>query len=144
MVDQRLKIPLQMSPAPLQPPLVPIHLRPVAIHHAVEGVREQFLKDRGGARGPQRKDRVGVGDEDPQPGLEPGFLRRRFVDAQNVFGRQLLSQFLVGRREGGRRLILQLDHPTRRAGLIEHLFQKQGHPPLALLETAHEQSGQGE
>lgn len=46
------------------------------------------------------------------------------------------------RCEGGRSLVLQLDHSTRRARLIQQLFQEQRHPPLALLETAPQQGGQ--
>ena len=66
-------------------------------------------------RGPQRSDRAGVGDEDPQPDL-PGLFVGDLCWFQNVPAANWLSQFVVSRREGGCRLILQLDHPTRRAG----------------------------
>ena len=71
-------------------------------------------------------------------------LHRRFVDAQHRFDRQLCGQFFVGRREGNRRLMLQLDDPARRAGLIQHLFQEQRHAALALLEAAHQQGRQSD
>ena len=54
------------------------------------------------------------------------------------------GQFLIGRCESGGRLILQLDHPTARAGLMKNLFQEQGHSSLALLEATQEQGGQGD
>ncbi len=142
MVDERLEVPLQMRPAPLGPAELPVHLRPVAVHHAVEGIRQQILEYRGGPRGPQREERVGTGDERPQPRLEPSLLRRRFVDAQHRFGRQLCRQFVISRRESGRRLILQLDDPTRRTWLIQDLFQEQGNPSFTLFEASHEQGHQ--
>ena len=142
MVDQRLKVPFEMRPAPLGPADLPVHLGPVAVHHAVEVLREQLDEDRGGPRTSQREHRIGAGDERPQPRLLPGFLRRRFVDPQHWFGRQLGREFFVGRRQRGRRLILQLDHPTRGTGLIQDLFQEQGHAPFALFEAAHEQGHQ--
>jgi len=142
MIDQRLKIPFQMRPTPLGTAHVPIHLRPVAIHDAIEGVREQFLEDRRGPRGSQREDRLCARDKGPQPRFELRLFRRRFVDTQHRFGRQLGRQFVIDRRERGRRLILQLDHPAPGARLIQHLLQKQRHPPLALFEAAHQQRGQ--
>ncbi len=36
----------------------------------------------------------------------------------------------------------QLDNPTRRAGLIKHLLQEQGHTSFTLFEASHEQSRQ--
>jgi hypothetical protein len=40
-------------------------------------------------------------------------------------------------------LILQLDDPAGRTGLVEHLFQEHRHSPLTLFEAAHEQGSQG-
>jgi hypothetical protein len=81
MVDQGLKIPLQVGPAPRRPADVPIHLGPVAVDHAIEGVGAQFLKDRGGPGGPQRKDRIVAGDEGSQPAL---FSRPSFVGDSSI------------------------------------------------------------
>ena len=144
MIDQSLKIAFEMGPAPLQSAHPPVHLGPVAVDHAVKGVGEQFLKYRGGPRGPQGKERVGVGDEGPQPRFGLRFLGRRLVDTQHRLGRQLCRQFLVGGPQGGRRLLLQFHHPARRARLVQDLFQEQRHAALALFEAPHEQRDEGD
>ena len=50
----------------------------------------------------------------------------------------------VGGTQGGRRLVLQLHHPSRRTGLPEDLFQEQGHRALRLSEAAHQESHQSD
>lgn len=144
MVDESLKISFQMCPAPLRAAHAPIHFRPVAIHDASEGVCEQFLKDCRGPSGSQRENRICACDECPQPRFELSLFRRRFVDSQHRFARQLGRQFVIDRRQRGHRLILQLDHPARRTRLIQYLFQEQGDAALALFEASHEQRGQGD
>lgn len=116
-----------MRPTPLRPADVPIHLGPVTVDHAVEGLAEQVVKDRGSPCGPQREERVRASDERPQPTLEPGFLGRRFVDPQHRFGGQPICQFFISGPQRGGGLVLQLDHPAPRAELIQDLFQEQGH-----------------
>ena len=39
-IDQGLKVPLQMGPAPLQAAQLPVHLDPIAVHHPVVGLPE--------------------------------------------------------------------------------------------------------
>ena len=97
-----------------------------------------------GPRRPVGKERVRAGDERPQPRFHAGFFRRRLVDAEDIFGRQLSRQFLIGWREGGGGLVLQFDDPAGRTGLVQNLFQEQRDPPLALLEAAHQQGGEGD
>ena len=55
---------------------------------------------------------------------------------------QSAGQLFVGGTQGGGRLILQLDHPARRTGLLQDLLQEQGHPPFRLPEAAHQERHQ--
>ncbi len=53
-VDQGLKVALQMRPAPLQVFQTPVHLGPVAHHHAMEAVGQEFPQH-GGRAGVNRR-----------------------------------------------------------------------------------------
>jgi hypothetical protein len=44
-IDERLEVPLQVGPAPLEVSLLPIHFRPATHHRAVEPLSEQFVKE---------------------------------------------------------------------------------------------------
>lgn len=112
MVDEGLKISLEMCPTPSGPPHAPVHFGSVAIHHATEGVRQQFLKNCRRPRGPQRENRKRGRDKRPQPSFGLGLFRRRFVDSQDRLFRQLGHQFLIGRCDRRGRLILSFTtHP---------------------------------
>ena len=141
-VDQRLEIPLQMGPAPLQTPNHPIHLGPIAHHRPVEPLREELVQDRGGPRRPQGEHGETGSHAGPQPGFHRAFLGGGFVDRQHLLDRKLADDLLVRRTEGGGGLVLQLDHPSRRTRLPQDLLQKESDAPLRLPKAAHQERHQ--
>lgn len=82
MVDQRLKVSLQVSPAPLQPPALPVHLCPVAAHHAGELLPQQLCDGCGRTTAADGEHGEGLCHKCPQPGFRVRLLRGRFVAVQ--------------------------------------------------------------
>src|SRR5947209_5306780 len=89
----RLEISLQVSPAPLQSAEAPVHTGPVAVNHAAIRFANQALEHVGGAAGATGKEGEGAGDDGPDPALGRAFLRRRFIDVDDLLRWQLLREF---------------------------------------------------
>ena len=133
-----------MGPTPLQVRQPPVHLGPVAHDHALKLLAQQFLHHRGGPCGAHREHRERGGHASPQPSFHGAFLRRRFIEPKDFLFGQLAGRLLVGRTQGGRRLVLQLHHPSRRTGLPQDLLQEQGHAPLRLPKATHQERHQSD
>ena len=138
-VDQFLKVPLQMRPAPLQLRQRKIHSRAIARDNARELVPQQVADAGRLARAAHGKEREAIGHVGPKPGLVVLFFGRRFVDREGGLPRQRGGQFVVRRSQRGGRLVLQLHDPAGRTGLAEDLFQEERRTALALAITAHQE-----
>ena len=141
-VDQCLEVPLQVGPAPLQASLLPIHFRRshittpsnCSVSSSVSTVAARVMRSENTVNdlATQVHNQAFAG---------PSFVG--CVDRQQS-GSKLRGGLLVGRTQGGRRLVLQLHDPSWRTGLPQHLFQKQAHPPLRLSKTTHQEHHQGD
>lgn len=117
-VNEGLEIPFQMCPAPLQPATLPVHLGPVAGHHAGKGLSQQFADRRGGAAAAEGEDGKGCGHERPQPAFDGAFFGRRFIAVELRLCRDRRDEFGIGwlERLGGDSLMFH--GQSRAAGIF--------------------------
>ena len=143
-VNQRLKVSLQMSPAPLQAAALPVHFRPVAADDAGEGLAQQFAEGRGGAAAAEGEHGEAAGDEGPQPALHRAFLRRRFIAVELRLSRQRRDQFRVRWLQRARDDRLLFDRQRGAAGDVQNRRDEQRRAAFALPETGHQQRDEGD
>lgn len=144
MIHQRLKVPFQMRPAPLQAATLPVHLRPIAAHHSGERLSEEFGDRRRRPTAPEGEHREGLGDERPQPGFDLAFLRGGLVPVQAGLLGQRLDQFVVGRPEGLGGDVLVLDGQGWAAGDVQDGRDEQSCAAFALAEQGHQRGREGD
>src|SRR5258707_12911402 len=143
MVDERLKVSLQVSPAPLQSTGSPVHLGPVAVDDAPEMVSQQ-LRQRGSfATGKDRKHSKPRGHRRPQPSFLVALPGWRFVHVQLRFAAQRLLQLFIWLFERCGNLVLHFDRQRWRTGHAEEILQKEGGPAFALAEVSHQEADEG-
>lgn len=122
MVDQSLKVSLQMRPTPLQVFGPPIHLRAVAIDDARENVSQQLRQGGGFAAGKDGEHGNFRGHRRPQPGFLVSLLGRRFVHIQLFLVGQRPLELFVGLCEGRGNLILHFNRQRRTTGHAEKIL----------------------
>ena len=142
-IDQLLKIAFQMSPTPLQPLAVEVHLGPVAIDDDPLIVADQSHQRLAAAIGKDTEHREHLGHGDPQPRLLPVLFGGRFIDEELLLLGQLAAKFLVRNRNRAADEVLNLDRPGGAARNVQQIAQKRRGPALALAEVAHQQPGEG-
>ena len=84
-----------MCPAPLQPLILEVHLRPVAVNATFEIGTDCLCEHNRFARRAQHKHRKTRGDERPQPRLETAAFERRFIDRQVRLIGQDSGEFVI-------------------------------------------------
>ena len=129
-VDQRLKIPFQMGPTPLNAANPPVHLGPIARHDAAIGGGQQLVDRRRRAGRADREDGEQPGHEGPQPSLAVLFFGRRFVGVEMLFAwaAAAASSSYAG-RTAAVTWFCDLDRQRRGARLTEQ--RRPGTPPFA-------------
>ena len=139
MVDQRLDIAFQVSPAPLEPTGLPVHLGTVAVDGAGEPIAQELADSRRRSAEADRKDSERGSHGRPEPRPRRSLFGRRLVHEDlRLFG-QGGVEFLVGLCQGLGDLVLHLDGEGRAAGLPEQILEEQCGPPLALQKVRHQQ-----
>jgi len=142
-VNQGLEITFQVSPVPLQPFGLPIHLGTVAIDNTRESVPQQLRQGVAFAAGENSEDREPHRHGRPQPSLVVRLLDGSFIHVQLGFFSQLFFQLVVGMLQHRRDLILHLDGGRGTTRNAEQVLQEQGGPSLTLTEVGHQQPREG-
>ena len=123
-INQFLKVSLQVSPTPLKPLPVQVHLGAITVQDDPLVISHQSQQRLATSIGEDSKHREHGGDRHPQPRFLLFLFGGRLIDVELFLLGQFAAEFFIGNRHGLTDQVLDFDGPSRTAGDIQQIAQE--------------------